>query len=282
MVEQKNDRLPNITELRVICQSVKFQHFIEGFYRKFSIYFTWLLLHTSISANQATLIQMALGLSGSVFISLPSRYAVYIGLFLWYFGYLFDFIDGEIARYRKKSTVLGLFIDGYNHLVNQAFIFISVGVYATRLSGGDLVYILAAIPAAIFTTLPVTAAMKGAVITTIGKGQDAYKNADISSYIPPKIDDTTKNSRKSFELFLIEKVQFVIHFPWNMIAFTLLIVAQLIVGNRILPLFLLLLVFYSVAYTIANFYFLFLWIKNNETARLFIYLKDKYQSIKDV
>lgn len=271
--------VPSISELRKICQKVKFQHFIEVCYRKISIYFTWILLHTSITANQATIIQMILGVSGSLMIMLSSVPAVIVGIFLWYFGYLFDFIDGEIARYRKRSTISGLFIDGYNHLINQALILFSVGVCAFRQSGGEIAYLFAAIPAAIFSTLPVTAAMKGAIFSVIERGKDVYKCADVSSFSPNSKKTARISPKGSFENFLIGKVQFYLRYPWSMIVFTILLLLYLCFGSFFLPVIFFVLLCYSLAYVFANFFFLFFWCRKNEAVRLFFELKNRFKDI---
>lgn len=279
-MKSSNEKVPSIKELRIICQSVKFQHCIEGFYRKFSIYFTWILIHTSLSANQATIIQMILGIIGSLLVMTSIKSLAVVGIFFWYFGYLFDFIDGEVARYRKRSTILGLFIDGFNHLAGVAIMFVSVGMYAALQPGGNLYYLLVAIPAAIFSTLPVTAAMKGAVISVAARGKDAYKCADLSSFVARTVSNSP-SSKKQFENFLINKVQAAIRYPWPMIIFTFLIIIHFVVGETFLPFFLIVLLMYSLVYIMANILFFILWCKENETARLYNSLKSVFKEVEN-
>lgn len=105
----------SIAELRKICQNTRIvkgrteQHWINKLYRKVSIYITWILLQTNITANQITFYNVILAIIASFFISSGNWPIPIILLFLIN---LLDHSDGEIARYRKTSGKTGLFFDG--------------------------------------------------------------------------------------------------------------------------------------------------------------------------
>ncbi len=84
--------------------------------RKFSPYITWFLVKfTSISANQVTLMQFIVSLIGLAFLCNASLFVSLCGIALLHLGYIFDVVDGEVARYRKKTTLSGMFLDFVNH-----------------------------------------------------------------------------------------------------------------------------------------------------------------------
>ncbi|MBU1706410.1 CDP-alcohol phosphatidyltransferase family protein, partial [bacterium] len=83
--------------------------------RRISIYFTWLLLHTPLSANQVTVLQIIVGVIGSLLLIPPNYGWNLLGILLLQFGYVLDCCDGEVARYRKQSSVGGVFLDLIGH-----------------------------------------------------------------------------------------------------------------------------------------------------------------------
>ena len=101
--------------------------------RDVSVYITWALLHTPITANQVTAIGIAFGLFGVLSLAMPSPLTgIAGGLLLWMY-ILLDKVDGEVARYRKTVSLRGIFLDEIGHLVIQPLLFVglSVHVYAT-------------------------------------------------------------------------------------------------------------------------------------------------------
>ena len=127
----------SIAELRAICQQKGWQeplHF--QLQRKTSIYLTWLLLHTSVSANQVTVVGMSLGLIGAVFLAFNIPLLLLLGLVLLYLGFVLDFVDGEIARYRitvegKAKGSGGMYLDYLCHYLVPPFtcFFLGVGIF---------------------------------------------------------------------------------------------------------------------------------------------------------
>jgi phosphatidylglycerophosphate synthase len=105
--------------------------YIKGVIRKVSIYITWLLLHTPITANQVTVLFIVIGLIGVSLFGIGIRWCSIIGVGLLYLYTILDYVDGEIARYRKTSSPLGSFIElvGHNIVNPLIFIGISFGVF---------------------------------------------------------------------------------------------------------------------------------------------------------
>jgi phosphatidylglycerophosphate synthase len=125
----------SIEELRQICQS---QAVLEtnSWYavhvaRRISIYITWLLLPTGISANQVTVLFFLTGLAAGILFlpGLPGfTLAGALTLQLWF---VLDHVDGEIARYRENTTITGILFDNASHFVVHPFIFatLTLGVF---------------------------------------------------------------------------------------------------------------------------------------------------------
>ena len=124
--------MESISRLRVICQQQKKVEQGESksyfFHRKISIYLTWLLLHTSITANQVTLLGLLIsGLGCLLIIPLDIKLNVF-GFLVCYLGFLMDKVDGEVARYRHCETSTGLLLDEIWHLVFPFLFFFSLSL----------------------------------------------------------------------------------------------------------------------------------------------------------
>lgn len=126
-----------LRELRKICQpeSVKQTDVVLAkiFYRKFSIYFTYLLLQLRVNANLATIIGITFSFLGIVMICFNKDLLLIVGALFLQIGYLFDCIDGEIARYdrikqgKEIVNLSGDYMDAMGHLLIQPLMIFSLG-----------------------------------------------------------------------------------------------------------------------------------------------------------
>ena len=108
-----------ISELRIICQKEKLQRNtgLTLFNRKISIYVTWLFIRFQISANQTSVCGIVLGIAGSM-LFIPGNGALnLVGVAILYISFLFDQVDGELARYYKTVNLNGVYIDEIRHLI---------------------------------------------------------------------------------------------------------------------------------------------------------------------
>lgn len=116
--------VPSIKELRAVTQGHITFPWPD---RLVSIYFTWALLHTPITANQATLIDLLFGIIGCVFLFAGGDgYAFVGGIFLLLFV-IFDDVDGEIARYRQSCSKASYYLEGLCHPIMHPLKFSSLG-----------------------------------------------------------------------------------------------------------------------------------------------------------
>ena len=131
----------SIAELRRICQSIDKKKgklpLSVVFARKFSIYFTKLLLYTKITANQVTLLCIIIGVLGALVIAVGSPLMIFVGALLLELFYIFDHVDGEVARYRGTSSTTGVYLDFIGHyIVHPAmFVCLAYGSYSASSAG---------------------------------------------------------------------------------------------------------------------------------------------------
>lgn len=131
--------MESLRELNAICQKPDYQTVGNWMVRKIlrpaALPITWLLLHTSVTANQVTAAALFMGLLGNVLIALPGAGAFLAGVICLQLWYLLDHVDGQIARYRKTSGLTGRFYDFLmHHLVHGTVVF-ALGWHVFLMSG---------------------------------------------------------------------------------------------------------------------------------------------------
>ena len=132
----------SISELREMCQ-VSYEDWEEQpwLFRKIrlvSIYLTWGLLHTSISANQTILMGTLIGLMSSAFYS---QGKLLIGALLLLFSIIIDYSDGEVARYKNQKSAEGSYLDKFYHFTVHSFIFLGLTIGAQENNSDQLIWI---------------------------------------------------------------------------------------------------------------------------------------------
>jgi len=124
----KRGNIPGIKELSVQCQKPRYKEvgnwMVRTFLRDAAVPVTWLFLHTPVSANQITLLSAAVGLAGSLCLSMPGWGAFAAGALLLQAWYFLDHVDGQVARYRKENCLTGRFLDFMSHhLIHPSIVF---------------------------------------------------------------------------------------------------------------------------------------------------------------
>ena len=108
-----------------------------------SRYVTWILVKTRISANFITITGFLIGLTGLLLIGIGNDLLIIIGFILLYVYYISDEVDGEVARYKKKTSLRGIYYDEIGHLFFQGWFFFSFGYGIYRINSEFLYIILA-------------------------------------------------------------------------------------------------------------------------------------------
>ena len=122
----------SIKELRKICQSsekrrMRFADFRAPMCRAMSIYITKICLYTSLTANQITYIWWAMGLVSAGLFAVGDYWYSLAAALLLNLSFLVDYVDGEVARYRKKSSLLGVYLDYLAHYTINPLVMLGIG-----------------------------------------------------------------------------------------------------------------------------------------------------------
>lgn len=124
--------IPDIATLKELCHSGKLEKDRRSWYaasRGVAIYITWLLLHTGVTANQVTLMTVSLALVGAIMLATPPAWLALCGACTMLAYHLLDKVDGDVARYRRTYSIVGVYLDEVGHGVAFAGLFLGLGVH---------------------------------------------------------------------------------------------------------------------------------------------------------
>ncbi len=123
--------MESLKELSRICQKPNYKTvgnwMVRHILRDAALPMTWLLLHTPVTANQVTLVALIIGLAGNAMLSGGSTGLFLSGVICLQLWYYLDHVDGQIARYRKTSSLTGRFLDFLMHHLVHACIYFPWG-----------------------------------------------------------------------------------------------------------------------------------------------------------
>lgn len=123
----------SLKELNQLCQKPDYKKtgnwYVRTILRDVALPATWLLLHTSITANQVTLVSLAISFLGMCFFAIPGPGPFLTGVLLLQLWYYLDHVDGQIARYRKTASLTGRFLDFLTHHAVHVALFFTLGFY---------------------------------------------------------------------------------------------------------------------------------------------------------
>lgn len=98
--------------------------------REMAIPITWLLLHTPITANGVTFLGILTSFLGMIFLACPHPTVFLLGALFFQIWYLLDHVDGQVARYRKESSLTGLYFDFLSHYIVHSIFFFGLSLHA--------------------------------------------------------------------------------------------------------------------------------------------------------
>ncbi|MEY3433939.1 MAG: hypothetical protein RL057_319, partial [Actinomycetota bacterium] len=107
------------------------------FLRKFSKLLTWLAVKVNATPNQVTLISFAIGLYSAYSFAQGSFWWIFLGAVLLQVSIIVDCVDGELARYTRKFSKLGAWLDAVTDRVKEYMVFLGLAVGAEK-NGRDL------------------------------------------------------------------------------------------------------------------------------------------------
>ena len=107
------------------------KNIFEALYSKVSKHISSIIVKTSLTPNQITIISGIFGMVGAYFLTCQSRIdLIYASVFIQLFTIL-DLVDGDIARMKKLQSQFGKWLDIFFDKLNDFLIILglSVGVY---------------------------------------------------------------------------------------------------------------------------------------------------------
>ncbi|NHB85132.1 CDP-alcohol phosphatidyltransferase family protein [Tessaracoccus sp. HDW20] len=96
--------------------------------RRLSIYLTWLLVRTPLTANGVTWLMIIVGGLAGPALLLPAPWGALVAALLAQLQMLLDCCDGEVARWRRAMSPKGIFLDQVGHYVAEGSIGLFLGV----------------------------------------------------------------------------------------------------------------------------------------------------------
>ncbi|MEV4011931.1 CDP-alcohol phosphatidyltransferase family protein [Nonomuraea angiospora] len=96
-----------------------------------------------LTPNQVTLISIALGIAAAACFATGDRPWMVLGGVLIYFAFVFDCVDGQVARYARKFGVLGAWLDATFDRFKEYVVFAGLAVGWVVSGNSDDIWILA-------------------------------------------------------------------------------------------------------------------------------------------
>ncbi|MET7895028.1 CDP-alcohol phosphatidyltransferase family protein [Streptomyces mirabilis] len=115
--------------------------------RSLSLRVTRLMLGTRVSPNQITTVMVFAGVLSGVALVVPGLGGAVLSVLLMQLYLLLDCVDGEVARWRRQFSPLGVYLDRLGAYLADAAVMVGMGVRAAEL--GLNLYLVAGLAAAI-------------------------------------------------------------------------------------------------------------------------------------
>lgn len=145
----------SIEELKKICFKGNYET-LPAYPRyvthKISIRIVKLLLHTSISPNQITLLSIVIGIISSIMFAAAIPVYFFAGALILELYYVLDAVDGQLARCKKLSSMTGGYFDYISNYIVPPSVFFCIGLGLVR-DSGDILPIIFAFSASISVSL---------------------------------------------------------------------------------------------------------------------------------
>jgi len=151
---------PTLAELRAegqppsVISRLNDEHWLGRLYmRKLSPRATWVFARLGWSPNAVTVSFIVCGLAAGAVVAFGGLGTAVAAAILIQAYLLFDCSDGELARWSKRTSVTGIYLDGVGHYLGEAALLVGLGVRAQgqlTLSGG---YVSAGLAAALLAVI---------------------------------------------------------------------------------------------------------------------------------
>jgi phosphatidylglycerophosphate synthase len=121
----------------------------DGFFsvyvlRRFSKLLTWVAVKIGATPNQVTIGSFAIGLYAAFLFAQGDFWSILLGAVLLQVSIIVDCVDGELARYTRKFSELGAWLDAITDRVKEYAVFLGLA-YGAYTQNGQNLWLLAAL-----------------------------------------------------------------------------------------------------------------------------------------
>lgn len=128
----------NIEKLRLSMANRANDGFFSVFFlRKFSKILTWVAIKIGATPNQVTIVSFLIGLYSAYSFSRGEFLHTLLGAVLLQVSIIVDCVDGELARYTRKFSKLGAWLDAVTDRVKEYLVYLGLA-YGAAKSGENL------------------------------------------------------------------------------------------------------------------------------------------------
>ena len=232
--------MESIKQLRSRCQCLDLDREKGNYYAllfplRVSIYITRFLLPFGISANQASVICILLGYLGCIFFAFGDPWYNLAGVIFLHLHFIFDCIDGEIARYRGTSSLTGVYFDTVIHLITQPFIYLGIGVGLYRQFDSIVPIVISALTAVSFLVFEhIELSRYHVMYKSMLANRDRLRPMQKKSAGDNSASGQT--GRRSLIIEILRQLRYWNKSPGLICTLTLCIVIDLLIGDIVTPL----------------------------------------------
>jgi len=122
------------------------------FFRYLSFWLSLPFIVIPLTPNQITLLTNILQVTATGIIAYADGYEKLYGVLLYFIGGIFDFVDGNIARYRNMQSNKGVFYDQIGHVFVGPLYYVAIALAAYGQTN-EMLYLYCAIALAMFVPL---------------------------------------------------------------------------------------------------------------------------------
>src|SRR4051794_18917205 len=173
---------PSIAELRAVTQPSSIfarnsgEHWSGRLYiRRASPYLTQRLVPTRLTPNAVTWLMIVVGVAAAVMLAIPGVWTALAAVALVHLQVLLDCSDGELARWRRQFSPMGIYLDRLGHYVTETLFPVALGLRADEVLLGMIAALLA-----------VTVRMESALVAVARLESGAGRVEDTAAVAAPR------------------------------------------------------------------------------------------------
>lgn len=127
-----------------------YRKFKAKLYMNVSPWLVYLFMKTKIRPNMVTIAYAFMGILGGIFLAIPIKWFILVGIILFYFRPFLDWADGPLARATKQTSIIGDILDVYGAHAGWVALWTGLGLYLASKSGEAIFFYLTPIIPVIF------------------------------------------------------------------------------------------------------------------------------------